>query len=89
MRPKIKRNVSFVPNTNHFMPILHHSELSEEIILAIEEIEALRLKDLHGLDQKQAAKQMKISQPTFHRLLLGARKKVSDAIVNAKQLRIA
>lgn len=88
MRPKIKRNVSFVTNSSHFIP-LNQNPLHEQIILAIEELEALKLKDCLGLEQKQAAKQMKISQPTFHRLLLGARKKVSDAIVNAKQLKIA
>jgi predicted DNA-binding protein (UPF0251 family) len=88
MRPKSKKVVSFVTNSNHFIPITHHSEISEEVILAIEEIEALRLKDLQGLEQRQAAQKMNISQPTFHRLLLGARKKVSDAIVNAKQLKI-
>jgi len=88
MRPKSKKVVSVVTNSNHFVPIIHHSEISEEIILAIEELEALRLKDLLRLEQKQAAKKMNISQPTFHRLLLGARKKVSDAIVNGKQLKI-
>lgn len=88
MRPKSKKVVSVVTNSNHFVPIVHHSEISEEIILAIEEIEALRLKDLEGLEQKQAAEKMKISQPTFHRLLLTARKKVSDAIINSKQIKI-
>jgi predicted DNA-binding protein (UPF0251 family) len=87
MRPRIKRTVSFVTNSSHFIP-LNHNPLHEQVILMIEELEALRLKDCLGLEQKAAAEKMSISQPTFHRLLLGARKKVSDAIVNAKQLKI-
>lgn len=88
MRPKLKRKVSFVPKTSHFTPIVHHSELLSEIALAFEELEALRLKDLEKLKQEQAAKQMNISQPTFHRMLLGARAKVADALINNKQIRI-
>ena len=60
----------------------------EETILAVDEFEALRLKDLLCLEQGVAATRMGISQPTFHRLLLSARKKIADAIVNGKAIRI-
>jgi len=56
--------------------------------LAVDEYEAVRLKDLEGLDQEKAAKKMNISQPTFHRLVLTARKKIAQAIVKGKALRI-
>lgn len=59
-----------------------------ESIITVDEFEAVRLKDLLGLDQEAAAKKMNISQPTFHRLLLAARKKIADALVNAKAMRI-
>lgn len=59
-----------------------------EIILNIDEFEAIRLKDLEQLDQKQAAKKMNISQPTFQRLITIARKKLADAIINGKAIRI-
>jgi predicted DNA-binding protein (UPF0251 family) len=59
-----------------------------ETILTIDEFEALRLKDLLEFDQKEAAEKMKISQPTFHRLVVAARKKCADAIVHGKALRI-
>ena len=61
----------------------------EETVLTIEEYEALRLSDFQQLSQTDASKKMGISQPTFHRLLSSARKKVSDAIINGKAIRIA
>ena len=60
----------------------------EESVITIDELEAIRLKDYEGLDQENAAKKMNISQPTFHRLLLSARKNISDALVNGKALKI-
>ncbi|MEM7825562.1 MAG: DUF134 domain-containing protein [Candidatus Aenigmatarchaeota archaeon] len=60
----------------------------EEVTLTIEELEAIRLKDLEKLDQESSAKKMKISQPTFNRLLDSARKKVAEALVGGKALRI-
>jgi len=60
----------------------------EEIILHVDEFEAVRLKDLEGLEQEECAKKMKISQPTFHRLILSARKKIADAIINGKAIKI-
>jgi len=58
-------------------------------MLTVEELEALRLKDLEGLNQEEAAKKMGISQPTFNRILSSARKKVTDALVSGKSIRIS
>jgi predicted DNA-binding protein (UPF0251 family) len=60
----------------------------EEINLTVDEFEAIRLKDVDGLEQEQSAQRMNISQPTFHRLYLEARKKIADVIVNGKALKI-
>jgi predicted DNA-binding protein (UPF0251 family) len=60
----------------------------ESIGLSVDEFEAIRLKDLEGLEQTVAAKSMRISQPTFHRVIETARKKVADALVNGKAIRI-
>ena len=60
----------------------------EEVVLRHDEIEAMRLKHLLGLSQEEAAGQMNISQPTFHRLLSSASGKITDAVVNGKALRI-
>jgi predicted Fe-Mo cluster-binding NifX family protein/predicted DNA-binding protein (UPF0251 family) len=60
----------------------------EEVVVGNDEIEAMRLKNLVGLSQGEAAGQMSISQPTLHRLLSSAYAKITDAIVNGKSLRI-
>ena len=87
-RPRRKRRVRFQPGVTYFKPAgIGVSEL-EESVMTFDEFEAVRLKDLEGLDQIEAAKKMGISQPTFHRLILDARKKLADAIVNSKAIRI-
>jgi predicted DNA-binding protein (UPF0251 family) len=87
-RPRLCRRVGFDPNVTYFKPRGITLEDLEEIILPVDEFEAVRLKDLEGLEQKECAKKMGISQPTFHRLVLSARKKIADAIVNGKAIRI-
>ena len=87
-RPRLYRRVWFQPNITYFKPAGIGMFELEESILAVDEFEAVRLKDFLGLEQEKAAKKMNISQPTFHRLLLTARKKIADAIVNGKAIKI-
>ena len=56
--------------------------------MALDEVEALRLADLQGLYQEQAAVQMQISRPTFARIIEAARRKVAEALIHGKALRI-
>lgn len=58
------------------------------MILTIDEFEAVRLKDLEGHDQSLCAEMMDISQPTFHRLVISARKKIADALTHGKTIKI-
>lgn len=60
----------------------------EEILLGCVEAEAIRLADLEGLYQEAAARRMNVSRPTFGRILESARRKVADALINGKCLRI-
>ena len=60
----------------------------DRVSLAVEELEAVRLKDLEGLDQEKAASTMNVSQPTFHRILESAHKKIADALVRGKAIKI-
>jgi len=87
-RPRLCRRVGFDPNITYFKPKGIPLNDLEESIISIDEFEAIRLKDLEGLEQEECAKNMDISQPTFHRLVLSARKKVADSIVNGKALKI-
>ncbi len=87
-RPRIPRRVWLEPNVTYFKPAgVRMIELAE-IILTVDEFEAIRLKDYEGLGQTKAAKKMGISQPTFQRIYESARKKIADALVNGKAIRI-
>ncbi|MFH1364413.1 MAG: DUF134 domain-containing protein [Candidatus Aenigmatarchaeota archaeon] len=87
-RPRLNRRVVCEPDTTYFKPAGIKMRELEESILSVDEFEAVRLKDLEGMDQEEAARKMNISQPTFHRLILSARKKLADAIVNGKAIKI-
>jgi len=59
-----------------------------ERILKVEELESIRLKDYLQLSQEAAAKRMGVSQPTFHRILSEAHRKIAEAFVEGKAIRI-
>lgn len=88
VRPLKQRIIKFDPNVTYFKPrAMPLSEL-EEVDLDIDELEALRLCDLKDLDQIEAAKKMKISQSTLQRILSSARKKVAEALIEGKAIKI-
>lgn len=60
----------------------------DEVVLTMEELEAVRLKDVEDLDQEDAAERMQISRPTYRRILVGARSKIADALTSGKAIRI-
>ena len=88
VRPKRCRKIRFRGDIHYFKPRAVPLKELEEVELKMEEFEALRLKDVKNLDQSEAAKKMDVSQPTFHRILVEARKKVADAVVNGKAIKI-
>ncbi len=87
-RPKKYRKVCCKPNFNYFKPAGIKKRHLKETNLTVDEFEALRLKDVEKVDQKEAANEMDISQPTFYRLLKSAREKISKALVNGKAIKI-
>jgi len=88
-RPLRLRRVRFRPGITYFKPAGARLAGLEETNLTMDELEAIRLKDLEDLDQIEAAKKMNISQPTFNRLLDSARKKVAKALVKGQAIRIS
>ena len=88
VRFKKCRVVSSLPNVTYFKPAGIPLRFLNEVRLSVEEAEALRLKDIEGLEQTEAAGRMGISRPTFQRVLSAARKKVADALLNGKAIRI-
>ena len=88
-RPRRHRRICFRGGKElHFKPAGKPLKELETIFLTIDELEAIRLKDSKDLDQNEAAESMKISQPTFHRILHSARKKVAEALIQKKALKI-
>jgi len=87
-RPRKSRRVTHVPGVTFFRPVGVPLRQLEEVCLAYEEAEAIRLKDRQGLDQERAAEKMGISRPTFQRVLAVARQKLADAVLNGKAIRI-
>jgi predicted DNA-binding protein (UPF0251 family) len=88
VRPKHCRRVGFLPDTKYFKPRGIPLSLLEEVILTVDECEAIRLADLEGLYQEQAAEKMAVSRQTFGRIIESAHKKVAEALVQGKALRI-
>ncbi len=87
-RPQNCRRVKSEPETTYFKPRGIPLRELEDSTISISEFEAIRLKDYNGVEQGVAAEQMNISQPTFHRLIVSARKKIADAIINGKAIKI-
>jgi predicted DNA-binding protein (UPF0251 family) len=87
-RPRKYRRVEHVPDITYFKPAGTPLRELAEVRLSVEEAEAIRLKDLEGLEQEEGAKKMNISRPTFQRVLASARQKLADVILNGKAIRI-
>ncbi len=87
-RPRRPRCLRFKPNVYYFKPQGVPLRFLEEVILLPDELEALKLHEVDGLEQVEAAQKMKISQSTFARILESAQKKVAQAIIKGKAIRI-
>ncbi len=87
-RPTKWRKIENIPTIPYFIP--SETDIAEvpENILKLEELEAIRLKDLEGLEQEECAEKMEVSRPTFQRILLSAREKLADSLINGKTIHI-
>lgn len=77
-----------MPGATYFKPRGIPMRVLEEVRLSVDELESLRLKDLMGLEQEVAAREMGVSRPTFQRILEDAHRKVTEALVAGKALEI-
>jgi predicted DNA-binding protein (UPF0251 family) len=87
-RPKQCRRVGIMPGSNYFKPKGIPLSVLEEVVLAMDEFEAIRLADLEGLYQEQAAERMKVSRQTFGRIIESAHRKIAEALVKGKALKV-
>jgi len=85
VKPKLVREE---PKSGYYKPQGIPMRLLEEVTIHVEELEALRLIDVEGLYQEDAAKDMGVSRQTIQRMVTEARCKVAQALVEGKALRI-
>lgn len=87
-RPHNRRRVCHIPPCACFKPAGIPARELEDVIVTVDEYEAIRLADLDGFYQEQVAEKMGVSRQTIGRILQNARRKVAEALVNGKALRI-
>jgi predicted DNA-binding protein (UPF0251 family) len=88
MRPQKHRIVSFNPDISYFKPRGIPMMDLEEVVLKVDEFEAIRLSDLLDLSHEEAGRHMGVSRATFGRIVQKARKRVADALINGRAIRI-
>jgi uncharacterized protein len=87
-RPKLCRKITFNPKVTYFKPQGVPMRFLKIVELTTEEMEAYRLRHINNLEQKKAAKKMRTSQSTYQRILYSAYKKIADALINGKAIKI-
>ncbi len=87
-RPRLRRSITVNPQATFFKPRGVPLRDLKCVILTMEEIQALRLKDMDNLDQISCAKKMNTSQSTFQRILRSAHRKVSRAVLEGKAIKV-
>jgi predicted DNA-binding protein (UPF0251 family) len=87
-RPTKWRKIENIPTVPYFIPSDRDFPEADKNILKLEELEAIRLKDLEGMEQEECAARMEVSRPTFQRILISAREKIADSLINGKSILI-
>jgi len=87
-RPILCRKIEFNPNITYFKPQGVPMRELEIVELTAEEIEAYRLRHINDMEQQEAADKMRTSQSTYQRILYSAYKKIADALINGKAIKI-
>ncbi len=88
LRPKKTRFIKCSPSERCFRPKCKPVTELERVVLTVDEFEVLRLSHLEDLEQNKIAKQMKIHRSTVSRILTSAHKKITDALVNIKAIKV-
>ncbi|AKB76474.1 hypothetical protein MSLAZ_3213 [Methanosarcina lacustris Z-7289] len=88
VRPRKRKMVNFEHQLRNFKPENLEEGSFAEIVLAFDELEAMRLSFLENLSQIDAASCMDVHQSTFQRMLKRALEKVTEAFVYGKSVKI-
>jgi predicted DNA-binding protein (UPF0251 family) len=87
-RPRLRRTIAGTSESRCYKPCCCPEE-GQGVSLQPEEIELIRLIDLEGLEQEEAAERLGVSRKTAWRDLHEARRKIADALVNGKGIEMA
>jgi uncharacterized protein len=87
-RPKLCRRIQFNSDVTYFKPQGVPMRELEIVEITIEEMESYRLRHVQDLDQEKAAEEMHTSTSTYQRILYSANKKIADALINGKAIKI-
>jgi len=87
-RPPCCRRIAAMPVAAAFGPVSTSSGEADQVVVTLDEFEAVRLADLEELYQEHAAERMAVSRPTFSRIIESAHRKIAEALVSGKNLRI-
>ncbi|MBU0635246.1 MAG: DUF134 domain-containing protein [Candidatus Omnitrophica bacterium] len=88
MRPKKTRWIKCAPGERCFRPQCKPLKRLDGVCMGVDEFEAVRLSHLEGLTQEQVSKKMKVHRSTISRILDSAHRKIADALVNIKAIKI-
>jgi len=88
-RPTMPRRIARGLTGRVFKPMAVPMDDLDVVTVTLDGLEALRLADLEGLYQAEAAKRMSVSRPTFARILVEARRTVATAFIHGKALEFA
>jgi predicted DNA-binding protein (UPF0251 family) len=88
MRPKKTRWISCLPGERCFRPQCKAPAKLDGVVLSSDEFEVLRLIHLEKWEQEDVARQMKLHRSTISRILTSAHKKVTDALINLKSIKV-
>ncbi len=89
MRPKKTRWICCADDVRLFRPECKSGKELEFVHLTLDEFEAVRMCDYENIKQEEVAEQMKVHRTTVSRILSSAHKKIADALLNLKEIRIA
>lgn len=85
-RPMKRRRVCQMPGRNEFGPLGMGGMKKEQILMAVDEYEVIRLMDLEGLTQEECAEQMEVARTTVQRIYQEARKKLAQMLIEGKRV---
>lgn len=89
MPRRFRRRLSMRVPDRYFKPVGVPLRDIEEVVITKEDLEALRLRYLKNMNQNNASASMNISQSQYQRDLSETMKKITEALVGGKALRIS